>query len=689
MDLNKSIECLNGVGPKTLKNFNEAGINTLMDLVLYFPRDYENIDEFENLDFQSDKKYVIRAEFVSASLPVRTRTGKKLVTLNFISTHGKIKATYFNMPYIGKSFKTGEFYNLYGKFSKMGNTLSITSPKVIKDEEAGFKKDDESGEDNYNKGKVIAKYPLHQSITEGTLKKLINQVLSTITIRENLSKKILDEFNFPSLDEAIKTVHNPEKGDFKKSMERLKFQELFSYSMKMAAAKELRLSNKSGIMFKMSGRLSQLKDSIPYSLTEAQNRSIREILIDQKKDIPMNRLLQGDVGSGKTIVALIALFNVVENGYQAVFMAPTEILATQHYEEAKKLLEPFNIEILLLTGSTKSKERNEIKEKLENNIPCLIIGTHALLEDDITIGNLGMVVTDEQHRFGVNQRAKLIGKNKNADVLVMSATPIPRTLAMHMYSDLDLSVIDELPPGRRQVKTLSFTRNRQKEAYKIADEEIKSGRQVYIVTPLIEENDTLNLTSVEKLYEYIKTGPFKDYIVDMLHGRMKAKEKKEIMEAFKKGDIDVLISTTVIEVGVNVPNASVMIIENAERFGLSQLHQLRGRVGRGEYQSYCIMITDSSSEDTRQRMKVMTSTNDGFIIAQEDLKMRGTGAILGTNQSGASDLTLSDFILDYQLFISADKWANIVFKSNEKDFIRIKNEILGKMDKTLDIICLN
>lgn len=686
MDLFQSIDCLKGVGEKTLKTFNNAGIYTLMDLILYFPRDYEKINENENFNFNGEGKYLIRAEFISASLPLRTRTGKKMNTLTFNSSHGKIKAMYFNMPYIGKNFKSGNFYNLYGKFKQTGSFLSISSPKILKDEEAGINVD---GDDTYSKGKVIARYPLHENITETTLKKLINQVLSMVKIKENLPVEIIDQYGYPSLDEAIKTVHNPDNGNFDLSFERLKFQELFAYSIKIKAARKLRMSSSSGIAFKMSPRLREIKEKIPYSLTEAQNRSIREILTDQKKDIAMNRLLQGDVGSGKTVVALIALFNVIENGYQGIFMAPTEILAQQHYAEATKFFDGFNIDVLLLSGGMKAKEKSEVKDRIASGKPSLIIGTHALLEDDVITEKVGMIITDEQHRFGVNQRAKLISKSKKADVLVMSATPIPRTLAMHMYSDLDLSVIDEMPPGRKLIETSAFTRSREKDAYLRAATEIMKGRQVYVVTPLIEDNEKLNLNSVEKLYDKLTKGAFRGFEISMLHGKMKASEKKQVMDDFKSGKIQVLVSTTVIEVGVNVPNATVMIIENAERFGLSQLHQLRGRVGRGSYKSHCIMITDSSSEDTINRMRVMTSTNDGFVVAREDLKMRGTGAILGTNQSGASDLILSDFIRDYDLFIKADKWAEIIFNSEKKDHILIKNEILEKMDKTLNLICLN
>lgn len=687
MDLNEKIGTLKGIGPKTEKVFNDNGIFTLMDLILYFPRDYETLEEINLSENKLDQKYLVRAEFVSSTRPVRTRTGKNMITLNFKNKERVIKAIYFNMPYISKNFKVGEIYNLYGKFKEMGKTLSISNPKLLKDHEIGVTEN--KSKDNFTEGKVIARYPLHENITENTLKKLINQVLDKIYINENLPKEIIDEFNFLSLDESIKSIHRPENDNFKKAFYRLKFQELFGYSMKIAAAKKRRIDIQKGIAFKMSPRLKELKDSIPFSLTEAQNRSIREILLDEKKEVPMNRLLQGDVGSGKTIVALIALFNVIENGYQAVFMVPTEILAKQHYDDAVKLFENFGIEVLLLTGSTKKKVKEEIKETIKSSKNVLVIGTHALLEDDIEFSNLGMVVTDEQHRFGVNQRTKLVNKKNSADVLVMSATPIPRTMALYLYSDLDLSIIDELPKGRKEIKTIAYSRNKEKEAYLRASVEIRKGRQVYIVCPLIEDSEKLDLTSIGKLCEKLKSSVLSEFTIEILHGRMKAKEKNDIINEFKNGNIDILISTTVIEVGVNVPNASVMIIENAERFGLSQLHQLRGRVGRGEYESHCILISDSTSDDTLRRMEIMTSTNNGFKIAEEDLKLRGTGAIFGTNQSGESGLVLSNFVTDYDIFIKANKWANIVFSSNKKGYIKVKEDILRKVDKTLDLICLN
>lgn len=691
MELTDDISTLSGVGIRTAEALNKAGIFNLMDLILYFPRSYERVYELNEFNFSENEKLLIRARLTATTKPVRTKTGKSMVTLIFTSDIGDVKAIFFNMPYVANSLTVGNTYNLYGKFKIYGSSYNATNPKILKDEETPETGYEKGSMMDLNKSKVLAKYPLKENLTDKTLKKLIHQVMQQITIKENLPKEILSEYGYPTLDTAIRQIHEPDDSGsaFELSYERMKFQELFSYSLKIALAKDLRTSERNGIVFSMSKRLIEFKRSIPYELTSAQAMATRDILIDQKKDVPMNRLLQGDVGSGKTIVAFIALFNVIENGYQGVLMVPTEILARQHFNEAVKLFEQFGTKIRLLTGSTKASEKNSIKEELASGEPMLLIGTHAVIEDDVTLSNLGLIVTDEQHRFGVNQRMKLIKKQKNADVLVMSATPIPRTLALHMYSDLDLSVLDELPPGRQEIATYGFMKKSRLKAYEVALGEVINGRQVYVVCPMIEENEDIKLTSVGKLYTELKAGIFKDYNVEMIHGSLKNKEKQSIMERFVSGKIDVLVSTTVIEVGVNVPNASVMIIENSERFGLSQLHQLRGRVGRGIYKSYCLLITDSDSEIVRRRLSIITSTNDGFKIAEEDLKMRGSGAIFGTNQSGDSGLILSDFIQDYNLFTRASKWASIVYNSENPGYKKIRDEILNKIEKTVNYICLN
>lgn len=673
MEIYSSIKTLKGVGEKTGEQLERIGIRNLLDLILYFPRAYEKYFEADETLFNGLDKIKIKATVLKTTRPFRTRTGKTLSSVYFSTEFGQLKAMYFNMPFITGSFKVGETYELLGKFTKKGKNIEGINPSINKDTE-----------------EIIPVYPLGDRVTNHLLKKLLRQVFDSVILRENLPEEILIEEDLMDLDTAVRNLHFPkDEGLLKQSLKRLKFQEMFSYSMKIMLSKTLRAENGNGISFKMSTRLKALKESIPFELTPAQNNVIREILLDEKKDYPMNRLLQGDVGSGKTIVALIALFNVIENGYQCAFMAPTEILAEQHFEESKKFLSPFGIEVEILTGSTKKKDRERIMKNLEAGKPLLMVGTHALIEEKVNFKNLGMIVTDEQHRFGVNQRAKLKKKSKEAEVLVMSATPIPRTMALTIYSDLDLSVIDELPKGRKEIKTMLLEESDRKACYQKVLEEVGKGRQAYIVTPLIDLDEDGELNSVLGLYETLSKGYLKGIRIGVIHGKMSSKEKSKVIEEFRNGSLQVLIATTVIEVGVNVPNASLMVIENAERFGLAQLHQLRGRVGRGEYQSYCIMIGHIKSQETRERLSIMEKSNDGFFIAKEDLKQRGTGELFGVHQSGGSGLMLSDLSVDYELFLRANAYAKKIYEGKNPEDEKLKNEFLSKIADSLNYICLN
>jgi len=673
MEIYNSIKTLKGVGEKTGEQLERIGIRTLLDLILYFPRAYEKYFEADETLFNGLDKIKIKATVLKATRPFRTKTGKTLSSVYFSTDFGQLKVMYFNMPFITGNFKLGETYELLGKFTKNGKNIEGINPSINKDTE-----------------EIVPVYPLGERVTNNLLKKLLRQVLDSVILRENLPLEILEQEDLIDLDTSVRNLHFPQdEVVLQKSLKRLKFQEMFSYSMKIMLSKTLRAENGNGIPFKMSKRLQVLKESIPFELTAAQNNVIREILLDEKKDYPMNRLLQGDVGSGKTIVALIALFNVIENGYQCAFMAPTEILAEQHFEESKKLLAPFGIEVEILTGSTKKKDRERIMKNLEEGKPLLMVGTHALIEEKVNFKNLGMIVTDEQHRFGVNQRAKLKKKSKEAEVLVMSATPIPRTMALTIYSDLDLSVIDELPKGRKEIKTMLLEESDRKACYHKVLEEVGKGRQAYIVTPLIDLDEDGELNSVLGLYETLTKGYLKGIRIGYIHGKMSSKEKSKVIEEFRNGSLHVLIATTVIEVGVNVPNASLMVIENAERFGLAQLHQLRGRVGRGEYQSYCIMIGHIKSQETRERLSIMEKSNDGFFIAKEDLKQRGTGELFGVHQSGGSGLMLSDLSIDYELFLRANTYAKKIYEGKTPDDHQLKNEFLSKIADSLNYICLN
>lgn len=671
------IGLVKGVGPKLKERLNKVGIFTVLDLLLYFPRDYEFLNDDISLNGDtSDEKAILKCRAKSYGSSIRTRNGKTLTTINFIYNNLKVIGKWFNQPYIKRNFILGNEYNLMGKFKKVGNTLEVINP-LIPCKEA-------------NKSEILPIYTLKNGLTNKILVKLINEILKNMIIKENLPDEIVKKYKLISLDKAIRSIHFPEgRGELQSAINRLKFQELFTYSLKIIMMKAHIKKENSGISFKMSPLLKDLKESLPYTLTNAQSRTLREILLDQKRNIAMNRLVQGDVGSGKTLVALISMFNVYMNGYQTVLMAPTEILANQHYAEAKKYLDQFGVDIELLTGSTKEKEKKRIKEKIASGKEIMLIGTHALIQDDVELNNLGLVVTDEQHRFGVEQRSRLINKNKRADVLVMTATPIPRTLSLYLYSDLDISIIDELPPGRKPIDTMLVDMNQRMKAYNFALKEVEKGRQFYIVSPLIEENEKLNLNSVEKIYEELKNGIFKDVIIEILHGKMSGKDKDKIINTFKNGEIKGIISTTVIEVGVNVPNSTMMIIENAERFGLAQLHQLRGRVGRGEHKSYCILIANTKNDITRRRMEIMTESSDGFYIAEEDLKLRGAGEVFGMRQHGDEGFILANVVDDINILKCANHEAKLIVNNINEDNKKLCTEIMRGIERNSRYICFN
>ena len=673
MEVHDSVITLKGVGEKTAEKLEEMGIRTILDLILYFPRGYEKLFDACESVFNGQDKSVVEAHLVKIGRPVKLRKGLAMVSASFSSEFGDIRATWFNMPYISGNYSVGDTYHLAGKFVRKGKGLEVVNPSSVREYVD-----------------ITPIYPQKEGVTGTLIRKLLRQVLDSVIINENLPGDILIEENLMDLDKAVRAVHFPGNDkDLSEALERLRFQEMFSYSLKIMIARNRRKDAANGIAFKMSGRLAEFKESIPYELTRAQSRCIREILLDEKRPYPMNRLLQGDVGSGKTIVALTALFNVVENGYQGALMVPTEILATQHKEEAESLLSRFGTRIEVLTGSTKKKEADRIKKDLADGIPMIIIGTHALLEESVSMPKLGLAVTDEQHRFGVNQRAKLIGKGQEIDVLVMSATPIPRTMALALYSDLDVSTIDELPPGRKNIRTMLFSEEKRMQCYSKVIEEIRNGRQAYIVTPLIGEDSELEASSVEGLFTELSEGIMKGIPMGMLHGRMKGADKDKAMRAFKDGELKALVSTTVIEVGVNVSNATVMLIENAERFGLAQLHQLRGRVGRGAHQSWCLMVSKMSSEETRTRLETLAKSNDGFFIAEEDMKQRGTGQLFGVSQSGGSGLSISDLARDYSIFTRAGKFAARVFHEETDEYSRVKAEFTRMLEDSMEFICLN
>ncbi len=536
----------------------------------------------------------------------------------------------------------------------------------------------DSEEKQKNTGKIIPIYPLTYKLSQNTLRQIIENGLNEIEgeLPETIPEYLRNEYKLLEINEAIKDIHFPKEfSDFKKARTRLVFEELLGMQLALLQLKNKYTTEKTGIVFDKDVRISTVINDLPFKLTKAQLKVLEEIDTNMESEKPMNRLLQGDVGSGKTIVSIIAAYKAVKSGYQVAVMAPTAILASQHLESFTQMLDKYGIKCELLTSGITKKKKEEILEKLKLGEIDILIGTHALIEENVVFKNLGFVVTDEQHRFGVRQRATISEKGKNPDVLVMTATPIPRTLALILYGDLDISIIDELPPNRKTIETYAVTNSMKERVNNFVRQQINEGRQAYIVCPLVEENEEIEAQSVVELAEEYKNDVFKEFKLEYLHGKMRPKEKDEIMERFKNGEIDILISTTVIEVGVNVPNASIMIVENSERFGLAQLHQLRGRVGRGEYQSYCILKYNVNSDVVRERMKIMTQTNNGFVIAEKDLELRGSGEFFGTRQHGIPEFKVANLFEDMPILQMVQSLA-IKTISEDPDLSEEKNKAL-------------
>ncbi len=647
---NTDIKFIKGIGPKRAEILaKQLGIKSYKDLLYHFPTKYvDRMSIYQISNFSGEMPMVqVKGRFVAFS--VHGEGAKTRLVGVFTDGRTTMEVVWFRkIKQVKDAYHTGVEYILFGKPELFNNRWSMVHPEVDGVNSVGATQG------------LRGIYPLtdalrNQNIGSKQLFTWTQTVLnSTPYISETLPKHIIDKLHLMSLREALMNVHNPKSNEALQSARlRLKFEELFYLQLDIQRHTRIRNSRIIGFRFSKVGQFFNrfYFEQLPFELTGAQKRVIKEIRADMGSGRQMNRLLQGDVGSGKTLVALLCMLIALDNDTQACLMAPTEILAAQHFETISKLASPIGINVKLLTGSTKKKDRDLIHEQLADGSLHILIGTHAVIEDNVRFRNLGFVVIDEQHRFGVAQRARLWKKNLTPPhILVMTATPIPRTLAMTIYGDLCVSVIDELPPGRKPVTTLlRYDENRLK-VYQAVNAQIKAGRQVYIVHPLIEENEKLDLKSLEEGYALIRE-TFPQYKVCYLHGKMKPAEKEHQMELFVSGEANIMVATTVIEVGVNVPNASVMIIENAERFGLSQLHQLRGRVGRGAEQSYCILMTHYKiAKETRQRLEVMTSTTDGFVIAEADLKMRGPGDMEGTLQSGiAFDLKIANLASDGQL----------------------------------------
>ncbi len=662
---------LKGVGPnraETLKS--ELGLETFRDLLHLFPNRY--LDRTSYYKVNQLQPSGADVQVVGKIIHIKTveqKRGKRLVA-TFVDETGQMELVWFRgHKWIKESLQINEPYVVFGRVSKYGSVFSMPHPdmELLSKHQQGLK---------------IAMQPIYPSteklVNKGITNRVVSQMLQQLLLEsggqfaESLPQSILEELRLISKSDALLNIHFPKNQELlAKAQFRLKFEELFFVQMQLISKKMLRKQKIKGLPFENVGEkfTDFFANHLPFELTDAQKRVIKEIRNDLGSNAQMNRLLQGDVGSGKTIVALMCMLLAIDNGFQACLMAPTEILATQHYNGLKELLVHMDVKIVLLTGSTKKSERTLLHNQLENGNLNILVGTHAVLEDKVQFKNLGLAIVDEQHRFGVAQRSKLWRKNETPPhILVMTATPIPRTLAMSLYGDLDVSVIDELPPGRKPVKTVHrFDSNRLK-VFRFIKDEIKKGRQIYIVYPLIQESEAMDYKDLMDGYESIaRDFPLPEYQISIVHGKMKPADKDYEMERFLKGETQIMVATTVIEVGVNVPNASVMIIESAERFGLSQLHQLRGRVGRGAEQSYCILMTGHKlSDDAKTRLQTMTGTNDGFEIAEVDLKLRGPGDLMGTQQSGMLNLKIADIVKDNQILKTARYHAIQLLKNDPR-----------------------
>ncbi len=662
VNLQTPIVYLKGVGPNRAETLqSELGIQTFQDLLNLFPNRY--IDKTQYYKIGQLQRSNADVQVVGKIIHIKTveqKKGKRLVA-TFVDDTSEMELVWFrSQKWIRENLKINEPYVIFGKCNWFNGKFSMPHPELelLKEHEAGLK---------------IAMQPIYPSteklgnkgITNRVISKLVQQLFLETKGRflETLSPNLLHELKLLPKNEALFNIHFPKNQDLlAKAQFRLKFEELFYIQLQLISKKMLRKQKIKGFNFDQVGDLFNdfYQNHLPFELTNAQKKVIKEIRADLGSNAQMNRLLQGDVGSGKTIVAVMTMLLAIDNGFQACLMAPTEILANQHYNSIKELLKGTDVTCALLTGSVKKSARKPIHEHLESGELQILIGTHALLEDKVQFKNLGLAIVDEQHRFGVAQRSKLWHKNLiPPHILVMTATPIPRTLAMSLYGDLDISVIDELPPGRKPIKTVHRYDTNRLKVFRFIRDEIKKGRQIYIVYPLIQESEALDYKDLMDGYESIvRDFPLPDYQISIVHGKMKPADKDYEMERFVKGETQIMVATTVIEVGVNIPNASVMVIESAERFGLSQLHQLRGRVGRGADQSFCILMTGHKlSSEAKTRLETMVKTNDGFEIAEVDLKLRGPGDLMGTQQSGILNLKIADIVKDNAILKSARYYA--------------------------------
>ena len=649
----KSIDCISGIGEKRKQDLAKLGIFNICDMLYHFPRRLDDRSNILKISQAKNGEQVTLCVTPTGEMTASRIRGNLTVFKQIFSDEsGSITVSWFNSPFLKLTFKKGEFYFLCGKMDIKFGRRQMSSPIY------------EKAESSRQTGRIMPIYPLCSGLSQNIFSKFTENALkiSKGYVPDVIPQNLRQKFSLAQIDYSLENIHFPKDMEsYRIAERRLKFEELFLLQCGLLLKKGT-VSRKETIP--VAGRSPEdFYNLLKFVPTGAQKRVIGEIYNDLKNKTPMNRLVQGDVGCGKTIVAAFAMYTCASKGFQSVLMVPSEILATQHYESLSSLFGRENV--LLLSGKLTQKEKKTAYEKISSGEIKIVVGTHALIFEKVKFKNLMLVITDEQHRFGVNQRKLLSEKSKNPHTLVMSATPIPRTLTHALYGDLDVSIIDELPPGRQKVDTFVIDSGKRDRAYGFALKEILKGNQVYIVCPLAEESESEDLKDIINLTEEISKTHFKDYSVAYIHGKMKSAEKDGIMKRFSGGEINVLVSTTVIEVGVNVPKATIMIIENSERFGLSQLHQLRGRVGRGSDKAYCILISDSKSELTEKRLKTLSKTSDGFVISGEDLKLRGPGDFFGTRQHGLPDLKIANIFTDTDLMTKAREAAESVLKSDK------------------------
>ena len=641
--LQKKAQYIKGVGPKRAKQFSRLGINTVSDLLYYLPRRYEDRREIALIkDVRPDAIYTTRGKIRTHGI-WKSKKGMLIYEMVVTDGTGNIHGVWYNQPYLKRYFRVGQDIILYGKVEKFKH-LQIAHPdyEILKEEEDGL--------ETAHMGRIVPIYPLTQDVTQRYLRTLIYRTVegSINAVKEILPTQLRARNILADIKFAIRNIHFPNNFEnLKMAYRRLIFEEFFILETALALIKKQTKRYSEGIRHEVEeGLFESFEDMLPYRLTKEQAEAMKEIEKDMKSPRPMNRLLEGEVGSGKTVVAMYALLLTIKSGFHGAVMVPTEILAQQHYLTMSEFFMPLGINVRLLIGSTSNETKEEIREELKEGKVDIIIGTHSLIQEKVLFDKMGLIIVDEQHKFGVSQRALFRKKGIKSDVLIMTATPIPRTLALTVYGDLDITAMRELPEGRPPISTYWVEEERKDKVYKFVREEILKGHQAYIVCPRIEDTEKSGLVAAKTMYEHLKTNVFPDFKLVLLHGRMKASQKDKLMCDFRNNKVNILVSTVVVEVGIDVPNATIMVIENADRFGLAQLHQLRGRIGRGEYKSYCILLSDPKNENARRRLEVFEQLQDGFELAEEDLSIRGPGEILGTKQHGLPEIRFGDIVTD-------------------------------------------